>query len=50
LSIPQELNLNTENMMCSLTEHPKLQLVDVKMVPTNIIGRRAVALGRLWGL
>jgi len=46
--------LNTENVMCSWTEHANLKIVDVKMVPKKIIGRTAVALrGRfrfLWGL
>jgi len=40
--------------MFSLTEHVNFQLVAVKMVPKNIIGRRAVALRGgsriLWGL
>jgi hypothetical protein len=41
-------------VICSLTEHANLKIVDVKMVPKNIIGRTAAALrGRsriLWGL
>jgi len=46
--------LNTGNVICGLTEHANLKIVDVKMIPKNIIGRTAVALrGRsrfLWGL
>jgi len=36
--------LNTEIVMCTLTEHVNLKIVDVKMVPKNIIGRTAAAL------
>lgn len=53
MSIPEKLNFNANNVIRSLTKHANLKIVNVKMVPKNMIGGQLLYLGRsrfLWGL